>query len=73
MSKKFHPVEFEGSGPKHGHKHMYEVLDGHHEESVKHKGEAVKGPGGLAVPHQSAGVEDTRREAFKRGGHVKRK
>jgi hypothetical protein len=68
-----HPKEFHSAKPKHGHEHMYEILDGHHKKSVKHEGEAVKGPGGLAVPHTSAGKEDTRAEVFKRGGRAHHK
>jgi len=65
-----HPKEFHASAPKHGHEHMYEILDGHHEKSVKHKGEAVRGIGGLAPVH--APKSDTRAEVFKGGGHVKK-
>ena len=54
----------------HGHKHMMHILDGDHEASVKHRGEAKVGVGGLApVGHPSS---DTRAEVFKKGGHVKK-
>jgi len=70
MNNKHHPAEFHGEKPKHGHKHMFEVLDGHHEKSIKHEGEAVQGPGGLAKVHVPS--TDTRREVFKHGGKVKK-
>jgi hypothetical protein len=62
--------EFEGSAPKHGHEHMYEILDGDHEKSVKHKGAAKMGIGGLAPVRTPS--TDTRKEVFKKGGRVKK-
>jgi hypothetical protein len=67
-----HPKEFHSSAPKHGHEHMYEILDGHHEKSVKHDGAAISGPGGLAPANKKAGKEDTRAEVFKSGGKVRK-
>jgi hypothetical protein len=64
------PKEYSDLKPKHGHNHMYEILDGHHEKSVKHHGEAKMGIGGLAPVH--APHTDTRREVFKKGGKAKK-
>jgi hypothetical protein len=61
--------------PKHGahtgHNHMREILDGDHEKSVKHRGSAKLGIGGLAAVHVPHG--DTRREVFKHGGRAKKR
>jgi hypothetical protein len=52
---------------------MMEIINGDHEASVKHKGEAVKGVGGLEHDMSSGYAEATRAEAFKGGGHVGKK
>jgi hypothetical protein len=59
------------SSKHNGHKHMMEILDGDHEASVKHRGEAKSGLGGLAKDESSGYAEASRSEAFKSGGHVK--
>ncbi len=53
-----------------GHKHMMHILDGDHEASVKHTGEAKMGIGGLAPVHKPH--TDTRAEVFKKGGKAKK-